>query len=81
MNYGRKSTAKKEKELLSKGTMIRKKFTVIFAKTLLVCLIAFTVVGGCAVEIESDGTIRNLLFFFHYVFSFVILFSLMKLFL
>lgn len=48
MNYGRKSTAKKEKELLSKGTMIRKKFTVIFAKTLLVCLIAFTVVGGCA---------------------------------
>ena len=28
--------------------MIRKKFTVIFAKTLLVCLIAFTVVGGCA---------------------------------
>ena len=48
MNYGRKSTAKKEKELFSKGTMIRKKFTVIFAKTLLVCLIAFTVVGGCA---------------------------------
>lgn len=48
MNYGRKSTAKKEKELLSKGTMIRKKFTVIFAKTLLMCLIAFTVVGGCA---------------------------------
>ena len=48
MNYGRKSTAKKEKELASKGTMIRKKFTVIFAKTLLVCLIAFTVVGGCA---------------------------------
>ena len=48
MNYGRKSTAKKEKELLSKGTMIRKKFTVIFSKTLLVCLIAFTVVGGCA---------------------------------
>ena len=48
MNYGRKSTAKKEKELLSKGTMIRKKITVIFAKTLLVCLIAFTVVGGCA---------------------------------
>ncbi len=48
MNYGRKSTAKKEKELLSKGTMIRKKFTVIFAKTLLVCFIALVVVGGCA---------------------------------
>ncbi len=48
MNYGRKSTAKKEKELLSKGTMIRKKFTVIFAKTLLVCFIAFGVIGGCA---------------------------------
>lgn len=48
MNYGKKSTAKKEKELLSKSTMIRKKLTVIFAKTLLVCFIALIVVGGCA---------------------------------
>ena len=48
MNYGKKRTRKREHELASKGTMIRKKFTVIFAKTLLVCLIAFTVVGGCA---------------------------------
>lgn len=48
MNYGKKSTLKKEKELLSKGTMIRKKFTVIFAKTLLVCFIAAVIIGGAA---------------------------------
>ena len=48
MNYGRKSTTAKEKELLSKSTMIRKKFTVIFAKMLLVCFVALIVVGGCA---------------------------------
>ena len=48
MNYGRKSTSAKEKELLSKSTMIRKKFTVIFAKMLLVCFVALIVIGGCA---------------------------------
>lgn len=37
MNYGKKSTARKEKELTSKGTMVRKKFSVIFCKTLLIC--------------------------------------------
>ena len=36
MNYGKKSTARKEKELTSKGTMVRKKFSVIFCKTLFV---------------------------------------------
>jgi len=32
MNYGKKSTQKREKELTSKSTMIRKKFYVIFCK-------------------------------------------------
>ena len=36
MNYGKNSTRKREKELTSKGTMICKKFTIIFLKTLLV---------------------------------------------
>ena len=48
MNYGKNSTRKREKELTSKGTMIRKKFSIIFLKTLLVCLLALLIVGGCA---------------------------------
>ena len=48
MNYGKNSTKKREKELTSKGTMIRKKFSIIFLKTLLFCLFAFIIVGGCA---------------------------------
>ena len=48
MNYGKNSTRKREKQLTSKGTMIRKKFSVIFLKTLLICLLAIIVVGGCA---------------------------------
>ena len=35
MNYGKNSTRKREKQLTSKGTMIRKKFNIIFLKTLL----------------------------------------------
>lgn len=48
MNYGKNSTRKREKELTSKGTMIRKKFSIIFFKTLLVCFLAIFIVGGCA---------------------------------
>ena len=48
MNYGKKSTARKEKELTSKGTMVRKKFSVIFCKTLLICFFLVAVVGICA---------------------------------
>lgn len=48
MNYGKNSTKKREKQLTSKGTMIRKKFTIIFFKTLLVCLLAVIIIGGCA---------------------------------
>lgn len=48
MNYGKKRTRKREKELTSKSTMIRKKFSVIFWKALLVCFFAVIVIGGCA---------------------------------
>ena len=48
MNYGKKSTRKREKELASKSTMIRKKFYVIFCKALLICFFAALIVGGCA---------------------------------
>ena len=44
MNYGKKSTQKREKELTSKSTMIRKKFYVIFCKSLLVCVFAVMVI-------------------------------------
>lgn len=39
MNYGKKRTRKREHELASKGTMIRKKFNVIFCKALLICFL------------------------------------------
>lgn len=48
MNYGKKHTRKRAQELTSKGTMIRKKFNVIFLKVLLVCCFAVMVIGGCA---------------------------------
>lgn len=48
MNYGKKGTARKEKELTSKSTLVRKKFGVVFCKTLLVCFFAVTIVGVCA---------------------------------
>ncbi len=48
MNYGKKGVAKKEKQITSTATMIRKKFTVIFFKALLLCFLAVAIVGGCA---------------------------------
>ncbi|MEG0961982.1 MAG: PBP1A family penicillin-binding protein [Lachnospiraceae bacterium] len=48
MNYGKKGAARKNKKITSKATLIRKKFTVIFFKSLLVCLFAAIIVGGCA---------------------------------
>lgn len=48
MNYGKKRTRKRERELASKSTMIRKKFTVVFCKALLICFFAAIVIGGCA---------------------------------
>lgn len=48
MNYGKKRTRKRERELASKSTMIRKKFQVVFCKALLICFFAAIVIGGCA---------------------------------
>lgn len=47
MNYGKKSTRKREKEVASKSTMIRKKFYVVFCKALLICFFTLIIVGGC----------------------------------
>lgn len=48
MNYGKKSTSRKSKQLTSKSALIRKKFSVIFLKALLVCFLALLVAGACA---------------------------------
>lgn len=48
MNYGKKGVSRKDKRITSTGTLIRKKFTVIFCKALLVCFLAAIVIGGCA---------------------------------
>ncbi len=48
MNYGKKGVSRKDKHIASTGTLIRKKFTVIFCKALLVCFLALLVIGGCA---------------------------------
>ncbi len=48
MNYGKNGTARKARQLTSKGTMIRKKFAVIFCKVILVSLIGMVIIGGCA---------------------------------
>lgn len=48
MNYGKKSTSRKEKRLASKRTLVRRKFSVIFLKALLVCFIALIIIGACA---------------------------------
>ena len=57
MNYGKKSTQKREKELISKSTMIRKKFYVIFCTSLLICVFAFMVIGVCS----GVGIIRGII--------------------
>ena len=48
MNYGKKGVARKDKQLTSTATFVRKKFTVMFFKTLLVCFLAVIIIGGCA---------------------------------
>lgn len=45
MNYGKNRTSRKQKELNSKSTMARKRFTVIFCKALLFCFLAAIVIG------------------------------------
>lgn len=48
MNYGKKGVPRKEKQLTSTASLVRRKFSVIFFKTLLICFIAAVVIGGCA---------------------------------
>ncbi len=48
MNYGKKGVAQREKQITSTASLVRKKFTVIFFKTLLVCFLAAIFIGGCA---------------------------------
>ena len=48
MNYGKKGVSRKEKQLTSTASLVRRKFSVIFFKTLLICFIAAVVIGGCA---------------------------------
>lgn len=48
MNYGKKGTSRREKQLTSKRAMVGRKFSVIFLKALLVCFLALAVIGGCA---------------------------------
>lgn len=48
MNYGKKNVSRKEKQITSTASLVRKKFSVIFFKTLLVCVLAVVVIGGCA---------------------------------
>ncbi len=48
MNYGKKGVSRKEKQITSTSTLVRKKFSVIFFKTLLICFLAAVVIGGCA---------------------------------
>lgn len=48
MNYGKKGVARKEKQLTSTASLVRKKFTVIFFKTLFFCFLGVLVVVVCA---------------------------------
>ncbi len=59
MNYGKKRTRKLERELASKGTMIRKKFQVVFCKALLICFFAVVVIGGCSAFGIISGIIAS----------------------
>lgn len=59
MNYGKKRTRKRQHELASKSTMIRKKFTVIFCKALLICFFAVVIVGGCSALGVVSGIIAS----------------------
>ena len=59
MNYSKKETSKKQKSLHSKKKKVGKKLSVIFLKAFLVCMIAVTVVVGCAAIGIIKGVIDN----------------------
>ena len=48
MNYGKRSTKRREKQVDAKSTKIHKKVNVIIWKTLLICFLLLIIVGGCA---------------------------------
>ena len=48
MKYGKKNVLRKEKKITSTASLVRRKFSVIFFKTLLICFLAAIVIGGCA---------------------------------
>ena len=54
-----KRTRKRERELASKSTMIRKKFQVVFCKALLICFFAVVVIGGCSAFGIISGIIAS----------------------
>ena len=59
MNYGKKRTKQRQQELISKGTMIRKKLYVTFCKALLVCFFAAIVAGSCSAFGVISGIIAS----------------------
>ncbi len=48
MNYGKKNAKRREKELTSKTTVLKKKVHVSFFKVLLICFFALVILGGSA---------------------------------
>ncbi len=59
MNYGKKRTRERQQELISKGTMIRKKLYVMFCKALLVCFFAVVIVGASSACGVISGIIAS----------------------
>lgn len=59
MNYGKNGIAKKQKELTSKGTMIRKKFVVILLKVFFILLITGGVCGTCMLVGIFQGVVDS----------------------
>lgn len=59
MNYSKKSTSRKKQKLRSKKTMMMKKLSVVFLKTLLVLVIALGVAGICGGVGIVRGVIEN----------------------
>ncbi|MGN8800831.1 transglycosylase domain-containing protein [Candidatus Merdisoma sp. HCP28S3_D10] len=59
MNYGKRSTSKKQKSMHSKSAKAGKKASVIFIKAFLVCLLAAGVIGLCAGIGIVKGVVDN----------------------
>lgn len=47
MNYSRKGVQRKQRQLNSKGTKIKKMFGITFIKAILICIISFIIILGC----------------------------------